>query len=204
MAKKAIIFDLDGTLVDSKPEVLFAFAQAWRDTNAAPLDINRVVVGPPLSEIYRNAYGDTSRFDAFQWNFRRYYDSVLVASMLYPQVKDTLELMKSGGAYIYCATFKPFAPASRILTAKGIYDIFDAVLAVDCNVPPFKSKEEMIKVILDAGDFKPGECLFVGDSQCDYDGAAICGVDFVLAVYGYGSVECANKIYSFSEVIKFV
>lgn len=203
--KTTIFLDLDGTLVDSKEEILNSFFKAWKEvSNSEPLTAN-VKVGPPIEDMFIAAGGCKSLESKFQTEFRSHYDSVgCKLSRPYPTVIATIENLKMIGISLYCVTFKPHDPTIKMLESTGLIAHINDVVAIDSAKPRYTSKTKMLANAMDFNGLMADQCLFVGDSKHDHDGANECGVDFVWASYGYGIVECENKIASFDWVMEFI
>jgi phosphoglycolate phosphatase len=203
--KTTVFLDLDGTLVDSQEAILCSFSKAWRDVSDEEVFVADVKVGPPVEEMFIAAGGNEDAAHEFNAAFRKHYDSVdCKTSIPYPDVAATMATMKKIGISLYCVTFKPMAPATTVLDATGLGLHLDGVVAIDSTSPPHESKAAMMAGVMAANGLSVGECLFVGDSQSDYDGAAECGMDFVFAAYGYGDVGCDDRIGSFDGVLQFI
>ncbi|MDD5466184.1 MAG: HAD family hydrolase [Anaerolineales bacterium] len=197
MNLQAVIFDLDGTLVDSAPGIEAALRQAMlqfhpgEDGMLADL---RQRIGPPVGEIIRSLLPGASpaEADAIEAAYRGIYDSnAWRLTRLYPGARQALEWLREVGLACYLVTYKPALPTRGILHALDLAACFREVLTPDSRQPPFASKAEMLDHLLNEHDLKPAHAILVGDTGDDALAAQECGLAFVAAAYGYGDLPQA-------------
>ena len=199
---KYILFDMDGTLVDSAPGILEAVRYAQEKLHLPVLedDALRAFLGPPLKVSFQTVYGmeEEAAGKAAQV-FREYYS---VAGMfhgeLYPGVGGTLSILKRRGYSLYIATSKPTIYAKRIAERLGIDRYFTDI--VGSNLDNTRGgKQEIIQYIMDGLPAEESESfLMVGDKSHDIAGAAACGIRAIGVSYGFGSLvelENARTVY---------
>jgi phosphoglycolate phosphatase len=188
-----IFFDLDGTLVDSYPGILFSFEAAMKEVlpDRAIPDFVRFV-GPPVREVFRLALkeNDSTILESLEVSFRKSYDSQgFKKTNLYPGVFDSLAFLQQSGKICHILTNKPKKPTLNILDSLCLKPFFNEIFTPDARHPSFASKEE---AALEAKHFlqlKPSDALVVGDSKDDALAAKACGFRFAAVSYGYGRVH---------------
>ena len=186
-----LIFDLDGTLVDSAPDIHAATAAMLREAGAEPLApaTIRGFVGhgvPALvARVAAAAFGPVGpdRLAALEARFMAHYDAAPVAlTRPYPGVADALDALAAGGHALGLCTNKPEATARAILRGLGLDRHILVVVGGD-TTPARKPDPAPLRAAIAA--LGAGSALFVGDSEVDAETAAACGTPFLLYTAGY-------------------
>lgn len=186
--KSPILFDLDGTLVDSAPGIHFSVNQALADMNRAPLSLMRVISfignGVPVlidrvldaSGLAQNLHGDL--LAAFG---KHYYADPTYLTEPFSGVTDSLADLRAAGHRLGICTNKPEDPAREILDSLSMAEFFDTVVggdSTDQRKPHPLPLRSAFKQIGGAG-------IFVGDSEIDAECAHRAGAPFFLFTEGY-------------------
>lgn len=189
---KNIIFDLDGTLVNSSEEVLSCFAKAFADANYE-IDKTRLtsdVIGPPLRQILQALapeLEDEEKIAEITANFRQIYDyDENDVSIMYEGVFDLLLELKQRGAKLFIATFKPQIPTLRLIKNFKLEHIFEDIYTID-KFGKKISKKEMISNIISTYNLKKEETVMVGDALSDITAAKGAGIKGIGVLWGYES-----------------
>jgi phosphoglycolate phosphatase len=189
----ALIFDLDGTLVDSLPGIEYAAQAAWRavqpDRPCPPL---RPLIGPPIRVMFHRAWPEatTDTLQALERAFRKAYDTGgWQKTTTYPGVIETLARLSSAGHMCLGVTNKPQFATQRILEHCGLKNYFREFFSPDSGEPTFKSKADAVSVLLARYDLIPENTLLTGDSLDDARAAQVCGLRFAAFTGGYGQIE---------------
>jgi len=183
---KNIIFDLDGTLVDSKRDI--AAAQHWvlvqLGVHSHKPEELYPLIGKPLAETFAallpaDLHGRIPEATELYKNY--YPPRALDTTILFPGVKETLETLRARGVRLATATTKLSAGTRRVLTHFGIAEHFAQIQGSD-NVP-FKPDPSIINKVLEDQSWEKSETLMVGDTDNDIlagkrAGTATCGVTY--------------------------
>jgi len=195
-----IIFDLDGTLVDSAPGIEMALLESIKlvlPEAAVQLPHVKAYIGPPLKEFIKQLLPDASTevMDQIAVKFRLIYDSnAWQRTAVYAYVIDTLACLVERGISCFLVTNKRFKPTRQIIIKLGLLEFFKDVVTPDINDIVFPSKETMIRFLIEKHSLNIEKTLLVGDTTSDAAAAQMCGVDFAVATYGYGEVHQFNNI----------
>jgi phosphoglycolate phosphatase len=216
--RKLLAIDLDGTLVDSAPDIAHCLGRALEAIGyAAPGETRtRVWIGDGLEQLLSRAIAhgggereptassDTRHKKALAAFLTCYRDNLFVRSRLYAGVQPTLDALRARGIKICCITNKRYAFSHELLVAAGIRDYFDPLLGGD-SLAEKKPSPLQLKVAAETLGVAPSAAVLVGDSHQDLRAARAAGYRFVLASYGYGKIDetelgSSPRIRSFAEL----
>lgn len=194
-----ILFDLDGTLLDTSAGIFNSVRYAESQMGLAPIPDSRLreFVGPPPKAMYSKIYG-LSEDDALRAaQFHREYGKTkaLYEASVYPGMPELLSFLREQGHKLAVATLKSETIAQSILEYYGLASYFDTIVGMDPEETLTKRKTIDLAVIRTAAE---GKKLLIGDSIYDYDGAKEAGVDFLGVTYGFGFKE--GQDYPFPTV----
>ena len=193
MAYSAILFDLDGTLIDSLPGIEYAVDYALAQMRLAPRTRSlRSLIGPPIREIFKQIVPNPSedQLAGLQAAFRSCYDGDgWRRTVLHANASSTVKTLYQADIALYIATNKPALPTRVILDELGLASYFTGVVSRDSRQPPFSSKAEMLRSIVAEHRLNPETCLYVGDTLEDYESGIAAGISVALVPHGYGSFE---------------
>ncbi|WP_366556537.1 phosphoglycolate phosphatase [Aquibaculum sediminis] len=187
----SIIFDLDGTLIDSAPDIHAGVAKLLQEEGLAPLDLATVqsFIGngvPVLIErVMQHCFGsvDPARRDSFIERFMAHYNAAPTAlTRLYPGVKGALIRLQDDGHAIGLCTNKPAAISKAILAGLDVAQHFRAIIGGD-SVGAKKPDPAPLHAAVEA--LGGGAAIYVGDSEIDATAAAAAGLPFLLFTEGY-------------------
>jgi len=187
MTKKAIFFDLDGTLTDSGEGIINSVILALNHYNI-PIpsqEVLREFVGPPLDKSFvKHGVPAQKALEAVEV-FRSRYNTVGVyENYPYPGIRELLESLQEQGHRLFVATSKPEATAILVLKHFDLYRYFELV----CGATADSSRVEKADVIayLKTQTGIAEEILMVGDTAFDVIGAAEHGIKTIGVSWGYG------------------
>lgn len=185
------IFDLDGTLLDSRADLAASVNAMRAGYGLPPLDLDTVTgyVGNGLRKlVLRSLQGHPADTDEAIAHCSAYYGEHLHdASALYPGVHEGLEALSAAGWSVALCSNKPEAWCRSLLEHFGLADRFAHIAGGD-SFPRMKPEPEPILGIMKAcGPTSPEATWLVGDSATDVGAAKAAGVGSVFVTYGYHS-----------------
>lgn len=182
-----LIFDLDGTLIDSRSGIVGSLDYATQKVLGEKFDLCESKIGPPISEMIGDIFPSLglSQTSEIIDMFRFHYDSEgWKGYSTYPHVMDTLDVLSSKKYTFSIATNKPLIPANKILKDAHMSSLFKQVLCFDRKL--YKSKSSMVGELV---EFSKSDCIMIGDSYDDFKAANDNGIEFVQCEYGYGKIN---------------
>ena len=189
--RKSAIFDLDGTLTDSKPGILGCLTNALdahRIAWTGPLDW---FIGPPADQSLRRLMPDADEPSraALLHDYRLCYDATGWAeNSVYPGVPEMLRSLHDSGWQLFVCTSKREDFALRILEKFSLSRYFLALYA-DTIGSLHHSKTALLRRLLEEQSLDPATTFMVGDRNFDIEAARANGVTSIAVTYGYGTSE---------------
>ena len=188
----AIIFDLDGTLVDSAPGILASLEQAFANCGIRPnAPLTSTLIGPPLRETLARLCDracDGATLDRLTAAFKGHYDSVgYWETQPFDGVTPMLHALADAGVVLHIATIKRAVPARLILDRLGWTALFARIYALDTFDPPLAHKAALLARLLADAGLKAGDCAYVGDRTEDWQAARANRLQFFWATWGFGA-----------------
>lgn len=194
--RSVLICDLDGTLIDSVPDLAAAVNALLAELDRPPLDEAAVarMVGDGVAKLVERALtagGVSLAEDALPAHVACYmalYDATLMArTRPYPGVAETLSGLRAAGWRLAVCTNKPEAPTRAILEALDLAPLFEAVAGGD-SYPVRKPDAGHLLGLLRAMDAAPDEAVMLGDGVNDVAVARAAGLPVIAVAHGYGTV----------------
>jgi phosphoglycolate phosphatase len=187
-----VLFDLDGTLVDSSETITRSLRHALgrMDRATGSGDSLRRFIGMPLYDIFVREFDlppDQARvaIDIY----REYYDRLGQAgTRVYPGINEMLTTLRSSGYRLFVATVKPTPIAERVLSDLSLRAFFEGVAGASLG-PERRDKASIIGYALDRHALTGMNCLMVGDRDQDIRGARDHGLRSLGVTWGFGSRE---------------
>jgi phosphoglycolate phosphatase len=186
---RQLIFDLDGTLVDSCSVCVHILsgmltdrgsdhtidpvtARPWMSVGGAAMV--SALLGPACTDPDR----DVAEFRA------RYQELLTPPQTLFDGVAESLEQLRAVGFTLSICSNKPQNLCDKVLADTGIAPLFDTVVGLRPELRR-KPAPDMLLATMSALDASPSQCLYIGDSEIDHQVASQVGVPFVFMSYGY-------------------
>ncbi len=188
-----VVFDLDGTLVETAPDLCRALNHALAAAGRPPLPLDdvRLMVGEGARTLVQRglaAAGDEPAEDeiesAVEALLATYWDHVADESAPFPGVVEVLEAFASAGTKMAVCTNKPIRLTEKLLRELDLRRWFDAVLGGD-SLPVRKPHARHLLAALDLIGVSPGRAVMIGDSVNDVKLARNAGVPVVVVSFGY-------------------
>ncbi len=191
---KNIIFDLDGTLIDSAPGIIGCFRQILADRALQPVrPLDDSLIGPPLRDTLRALTGladDDHRLNLLVEDFKSHYDrAACLTTPAYAGITPALQALKARGISLHIATNKRILPTQRIVENLGWEALFTSIYARDSFSPPLKSKAQLIQRLLLEQGIGAAHSIYVGDTQEDGKSARENQMPFWAVLWGYGQFD---------------
>ena len=202
MQPALVVFDLDGTLIDSAPDMHRAVNLMLADMGCPPLSLPeiRTMVGDGASALIARALAARQCVTADPTKalaqFLEHYEANPTAcTPTFPGVPETLERLQAFGLTLAICTNKPTRLTHMILERLGINRFFVRVIAGD-TLPFRKPDPRALIEVLNVFGTPPAAALMVGDSEVDAAPAHAANVPFILMTYGYhrGPIDGISSI----------
>ena len=209
---RCLLFDLDGTLLDSFPGIAYSVKAAFHAAGLPErnFDLDKLI-GPPIRTILSRAVEteDPSLLDALEQHFRASYDSEgWLKTICYEGVHEVLQTMKQKGHLLFVVSNKPRHISVRILEAEGIAPFFEKIYTRDSKQPPYISKEDMLHQLLVEHRLDPQDCAMIGDTMEDASASTMNKIGFIFMEHGYGALPLEHPVMlrlgRFSEFLPYL
>ena len=216
---KVIMIDVDGTLVDSVPDLAYCVDEMMVELGMERRGEDKVRhwVGNGVSKLVERAINgelegqlNKELFNKAYPIFLNYYaENTAKRTCLYKGVREGLDYLSSQGYYLGCVTNKATQFTHPLLKELGIFDYFKIVISGDTLT---KKKPDPMPLLYGAEYFgvRPEECLMIGDSVSDVKASRSAGFDIICMSYGYnhGNNIADEKpdlvIDSMTEIVKYL
>ena len=189
---QTLLFDLDGTLTDSREGIVACIGHALECLGEEPppdATLDRFI-GPPLEDGFAQLLGvprESHRVGQAVARYRERFDERgWRENRVYPGVPELLEAVRERGWRCFVATSKPTVFARRILSHFGLRERLDGVYGSDLD-GRLGSKPELVAHVLASEALAPQRAVMVGDRRHDVEGARANGVASIGVLWGYGS-----------------
>ncbi|HSD39296.1 MAG TPA: phosphoglycolate phosphatase [Rhodocyclaceae bacterium] len=215
---QAILFDLDGTLVDANPDITEAARRMLAELGEPARSDEEVghFVGKGVGvfveralNVGRRAHSESEIATALE-RFMVHYAAVnSQQATVYPQVRETLEVLRGRGVPMACVTNKAEVFTVPLLQSLGLADFFACIVSGDSLPQKKPDPEPLLHACRELGA-SPAQSLMVGDSANDALAARRAGVPVLLVTYGYSegiavdSIDCDGLISSFADLPDFL
>jgi phosphoglycolate phosphatase len=186
------VFDLDGTVADTREDLARAFTAALEEAGYPRPDMVQVTAaigGGAEKGLFRLTGAQGEAAEPLLESFLEKYGGLCTDhTAAYPGVCELLERLAAQGAVLALVTMKAKAPTHKILAALGLDALFDDVIAFE-DVLKRKPDPESLLMLMEKYGVSPQDTLMVGDAATDIQYAAAAGADACAMLEGYGDAE---------------
>ncbi len=196
---KHVIFDLDGTIVDTIPDLASAAEYSVRKHKdiSVPVVLAKSCIGNGLAVFLKRIFDrfsiETADFEDELLDMKSFYFAhCCEKTVLYPDTLSVLKHCKDRGIAMSVVTMKPLAPAKKILDTLGISEYFMSLTAGDTMAAPKPDAWSVNELAVRYG-LQTSEILVVGDGMTDVGMAKNAGAVSAALLCGYGDTEALKK-----------
>src|SRR5215217_1157784 len=195
-----VAFDLDGTLVDTAPDLIAALNVVLVEQGMAPASIAsvRLLVGHGIRGMLQRAYDlaevaiTPAEIEALMPRLLAIYtDRIALESRPFPGCLDALPALRSRGAKLAVCTNKAIALTRALLAELDLTDRFDALIGGD-ELPAKKPDPTMLLEVIRRAGGDPAKAVMVGDASPDVGAAKAAGVPCIVLTFGYNDAPAAE------------
>lgn len=210
--RRYLVFDLDGTLIDSAPDIADAVNALLNEMGKAPLALDAIksMIGdgaPILLARALKAAGSIDTADQLMPRFKTLYEAASTnRTELYPKVREILEELRRQDRQLALCTNKPFAATQVVLDHFGLSTLFQSVIGGDSLKERKPAKEPLLAAITRAGGAATravDEALMIGDSFTDLATAKAGGIPAIIIPSGYGQPADRATQGDFHQIARF-
>ena len=189
MSLKAVIFDLDGTLLDTLEDIAISVNYVLKQFNKEPIPINkyRYLVGSGALKLMQDVLPDADEegikkaLNLFEEHYAKQYD---INTKLYKGIEKLLTFLKAKGIKLAILSNKPNS-FTKLCAVKYLRNWnFEAVYGIREQIPRKPSPDGAL-AIMEELHVEPKECLFVGDTKIDMITAKNAGIDSIGVLWGF-------------------
>ncbi|UPG96638.1 phosphoglycolate phosphatase [Luteibacter aegosomatissinici] len=184
-----VIFDLDGTLVDSAADIAESVNRTLSDWRLPTYDVKQITgwIGEGSRQLITYAFrdaGSDADIDDVMPGFLEHYAETALDAVVYPGVADTLAALHAQGVKLAVCTNKNEEFVRPLLEVRGLLPYIDGIVGGN-TLPERKPSGVPLKHLADEAGVPLNQVLMVGDSESDMLAARDAGVPYVLVSYGY-------------------
>jgi phosphoglycolate phosphatase len=186
---KAIVFDFDLTLVDSRAGIASCHAYAMRELALPEADRKgaeaTAMIGLPAQTVFATLFPGSDQAEAYVSLYQVRADEIMTASTsLLPGARETIEALLAESVRLGIVSTKLRARIEEFLQREGLFSSFETIIGPE-DVPSYKPEPEGLILALERLGVTAPEALYVGDTLIDAETARRAGVPFVAVLSGF-------------------
>ena len=194
---KNILFDLDGTISNSKEGITKCVQYALQSFDIYEENLSKLesFIGPPLVDCFMKYYNfsETKAKEATKKYRQRYSEIGVHEAEIYPNVEECLIELKNRNFFIGLASSKPEKFCKTVLKDFNIIQYFDDIVGATLDGKISSKKDVLEEVFSRNNNLKKEDSLLIGDTVYDILGAKYIGIPCIGVSYGFGKVEEMKK-----------
>ena len=188
----SIIFDLDGTIIDSQQSIIDSLKWVLKNAGIDPaVNLTRDLIGPPLLDTLIKISGksDNRLLGELVYGFKARYDSLgYRGGKPFLGVETAIRQLHHMGYKLYVATNKRLVPTHKIMKYFSLDGYFESVYSIDMRMnSPFKNKSQMIESLIADYNIDSSRAIYIGDRIEDQHAACANNIGCFLVGWGYGA-----------------
>lgn len=197
---KTVLFDLDGTLLDTAPDLAYALNRLLEQQGVPPVPFDKVrevasdgsrgllALGLQINETHPD-------FQKFRQTFINYYHQhISVHTKLFPGMEQVLAHLDAEGIRWGVVTNKPTQLTKDLLLDLGLASRCACIVGGD-STPRQKPYPDPLLLACEMTNSSPKECVYIGDAERDIEAAKYAGMRSIAALYGYLHTNCAPEYW---------
>jgi len=199
---KNLIFDLDGTLINSEEGIKESLINSFKKAKIQILIPHQnIEIGPPLDEtiLLCNGHLNYDQLNDIKNYFKKQYDSLFYKKLeVFNNVTQVLENFKRRKINMYIATNKRYQPTMKIIGYLQWKKYFRKIYSIDRYSLESKNKTNMLKMLLEKEKILANESIYIGDKYSDYIASSSNKIFFIGA--NWGGSDFNNKMIGFKII----
>lgn len=201
---KNIIFDLDGTLWDSRRQIINAWKSVFPDINVSSVDELNDLMGKTTEDFMNFLFPNCDKTEAINNMTKLEKAEVSYLNInganVYTNTINTINSLSSNHKLFIVSNCQ----SGYIESFLNYYNLSDKFIDIECNGNTKLSKSENINLIITRNNLNPNETCYVGDTLSDLNAARNNNIKFIWARYGFGNnLDCDISINDISELNNF-
>ena len=186
---KNILFDLEGTLIDSKALQISVLEKVFNHFGVDTKNIDMLsLIGPPLIKTFAHYFGENSAQNALDYYENVFKNTEIKDIYTFPQILEALPILKRNNYRLFTTSLQILEVVERELEYLGLREYFD-VVAGDSPTSPAISKTQIAASVIEKYKLKKSETALVGDTVFDREAAEQNSLRFLQVAWGYGNDE---------------
>ncbi|MBA2654667.1 MAG: HAD-IA family hydrolase [Gammaproteobacteria bacterium] len=197
---KTVLFDLDGTLLDTAPDLAYALNKLLEQEGLSPVSYEKVREvasdgSRALLALGMQVNEEHPQFDNFKNIFLKYYQQhISVSTTLFPGMDIVLNHLDEQGIAWGVVTNKPSQLTQVLMSDLELTDRCACIIGADAALRP-KPHPDSLLLACEKTQSLPSECVYIGDAERDIEAAKYAGMRSIAALYGYLRNDCSPEYW---------